>query len=586
MYRPALLHLKQPPKRLETSAWIAACVLALLNAWAARHTVDADGLSYLDIADAILRGDWVNVVNAYWSPLYPLLLVPAVAVGRVWPYWEAAAVHAVNFAVFLGALGAFRMLLREVAASTGGQAAGTQGSGAEGLGEKYLPTDVSLFTASALFMWISLEWTSVRRTTPDILVSALVYLTGVLLIKFWREPSNRWHSALLGFALAFGYYAKTVFFPLAVVLLAALAAAEMRRRRQALNTATAALVFLLLSGPWVLTLSLSKGRFTFGDSGLLNYAWYVNGVHLHVHWQGDPAGFGHPLHPTKQLSANPKIYAFAGPVGGTYPPWFDPSYWYEGVRPRFIPAQQVARSAHNLITLLLVVIPILLAAAAMASMRNWSWRIDCGALKNQWPLLLISAVGLGTYMLVLVQRRYIAPFSMLLWICLLSSVRVLDQGRSDAGNWKIASAVVIPIFVFVLGSALHQTRHAALSWLRGEAHPHWAAAQTLRRLGVNEGSSVAHLGCGAESYWARLARVRIVAEAYDGTDDRGRKHDFSSAGRIEELVTKDGLLKRRVKALFLKTGAIAVVSCNVPSFVARKGWHRLGRTNYYAYLLR
>jgi hypothetical protein len=492
MHRQALLHPKQPLKRLETAAWAVVCGFALLNAWIARHTVDADGLSYLDIADAILRGDWKNVVNAYWSPLYPLLLLPAVAAGRAWPYWEAVAAHAVNLAIFFGALIAFRMLLREAAANARCSSAG-------GPGEKYLPTDVYTFIASALFMWTSLEWTSVRRTTPDILVSALVYLTGVFLIKRREESHNRRYSILLGFALALGYYAKTVFFP---------------------------------------------------------------------------------------LSTHPKIYAFASPIGGTYPPWFDPSYWYEGVRPRFIPAQQMARSAHNLITLLLAAVPILLAAVAMAATRNWSWRIDCEALRNQWPLLFLAALGLVSYLLVLVQRRYIAPFSMLLWICLLLSVRVRETGRSEAASWKIASAVVVPIFVFVAGSALHQLQRAASDRLREGPHPHWTAAQALMHLGVKEGSLVAYLGCGAESYWARLAHVRIVAEAYDGTADRDKKHDFSSAGRTEELVTRDGSLRRQVKDLFLKTGAVAVVSRNVPSFVAQKGWHRLGRTNYYAYLLR
>ena len=579
MHRQALLHPKQTLKRLETAAWAVVCGFALLNAWIARHTVDADGLSYLDIADAILRGDWKNVVNAYWSPLYPLLLLPAVAAGRAWPYWEAAAAHAVNLAIFFGALIAFRMLLREAAANARCSSAG-------GPGEKYLPTDVYTFIASALFMWTSLEWTSVRRTTPDILVSALVYLTGVFLIKRREERHNRRYSILLGFALALGYYAKTVFFPLAVALLVVLIAVEIRQRRRAVNAIAAALAFFALSGPWVLALSLSKGRFTFGDSGLLNYAWYVNGVCLHVHWQGDPPGFGHPLHPTKQLSTHPKIYAFASPIGGTYPPWFDPSYWYEGVRPRFIPAQQMARSAHNLITLLLAAVPILLAAVAMAATRNWSWRIDCEALRNQWPLLFLAALGLVSYLLVLVQRRYIAPFSMLFWICLLSSVRVRETGRSEAASWKIASAVVVPIFVFVAGSALHQLQRAASDQLREGPHPHWTAAQALMHLGVKEGSLVAYLGYGAESYWARLAHVRIVAEAYDGTADRDKKHNFSSAGRTEELVTRDGSLRRRVKDLFLKTGAVAVVSRNVPSFVAQKGWHRLGRTHYYAYLLR
>ena len=33
-------------------------VLGLLQAWAGRHSMQSDGISYLDMGDAIVRGDW------------------------------------------------------------------------------------------------------------------------------------------------------------------------------------------------------------------------------------------------------------------------------------------------------------------------------------------------------------------------------------------------------------------------------------------------------------------------------------------------------------------------------------------------
>jgi len=51
-------------------------------------------------------------------------------------------------------------------------------------------------------------------------------------------------------------------------------------------------------------------------------------------WQGEDAT-GTPKHPVRQLLSNPRLYEFATPVGGTYPPAYDTSYWMEGVRPHF-----------------------------------------------------------------------------------------------------------------------------------------------------------------------------------------------------------------------------------------------------------
>ena len=41
------------------------------------------------------------------------------------------------------------------------------------------------------------------------------------------------------------------------------------------------------------------------------------------------------MHPTRQIMTHPPVFEFDGPVPGTYPPWTDPSYWNEGVHPRF-----------------------------------------------------------------------------------------------------------------------------------------------------------------------------------------------------------------------------------------------------------
>ena len=59
--------------------------------------MNADGISYLDIGDACLRGGWKNAINLIWSPLYPWLMGAARGFVVPSPRWEF-------LFVYLGAL--------------------------------------------------------------------------------------------------------------------------------------------------------------------------------------------------------------------------------------------------------------------------------------------------------------------------------------------------------------------------------------------------------------------------------------------------------------------------------------------------
>src|SRR5208337_330223 len=90
------------------------------------------------------------------------------------------------------------------------------------------------------------------------------------------------------------------------------------------------------------------GHLTFGDTGRVNYAWYVNGVAFRW-WQGGPAGAGQPLHPPRIALNSPRAYEFDGVFPkATYPIWYDFAYWYEGVRVWFDPHRQASVIRSNL----------------------------------------------------------------------------------------------------------------------------------------------------------------------------------------------------------------------------------------------
>lgn len=65
---------------LERTLFTGTVILGLVCAWVFRQTIISDGISYLDLGDADLRGDWSAAANAYWSPLYPYLLGAAMRI--------------------------------------------------------------------------------------------------------------------------------------------------------------------------------------------------------------------------------------------------------------------------------------------------------------------------------------------------------------------------------------------------------------------------------------------------------------------------------------------------------------------------
>jgi len=120
----------------------------------------------------------------------------------------------------------------------------------------------------------------------------------------------------------------------------------------------------------------SLNNLTIGESGRLNYGWEVDGADRLVHWQGKPFDIGKPLHPTTQVFDSPKAFVFPEPIAGTYPPWYDPSYWYAGIDPKLKPASLVPILLVNITVAAnyLVRSPILLPACfviLMAGVRPW-----------------------------------------------------------------------------------------------------------------------------------------------------------------------------------------------------------------------
>ncbi len=571
-------------RRLRILSWVVAVALGLLQAWSGRYEISPDGISYLDMGDAYLRGDWQMAINGYWSPLYSWLLGAALLVLKPSPYWEFPVAHLVNFVVYLGTLLSFAFLLNEVIRYHRMQAEAVAGGGWRGL-----PEWAWVVVGYTLFLWSSLELITLRYVTPDMLVTACVYLASGLIVRLRGGRSGWLTFVLLGVVLGLGYLAKAAMFPLAFVFVGVSWWAAGGGRGAAWRALVAGVVFLLLSSPFLLALSWAKGRPTFGDTGRLNYAWYVNDI-PGVYWRGEPGWSGTPRHATRKVMEEPEVYEFGTPVGGTYPLWYDPSYWNEGLTPRFDLRRQIVVLITGIKFHFYFLFPLALRGSIAMGlfllfyMSGRRWRIikDVAA---RWFLLVPALAAFAMYSLVHVEERFIGSFVVMFFVGLFSSVQLAKW----QGARRLATCVVIfviAMFWLTVGPSSARAAYVTLRGVISEEAPYvnWQVVEGLKQLGVQHGDKVAVLNTsiGPPGYsgnirssdnmrWARLARLQIVAEVYSRED----KNDFWRLG--------DPVKKRIIEA-FTQAGAKVIVDNKVPSGAGAE-WQRVGKTDYYVYFL-
>jgi hypothetical protein len=339
-----------------------------------------------------------------------------------------------------------------------------------------------------------------------------------------------------------------------------------RIRHLALASVTLALVVL----PFIVVLSIARGHPTAGDSAMLNYVWVIDGAPT-VHWQGGPDDTGQPIHRSEQLLERPTIFAFDSPFPVTYAAWYAPEYWFSGATPHFVLGGQI-RAVHDALrayaSLAVDLAVVWVALALLLSRRAGPWRASA-------LLLLAPAVAaLGMYALVLVEPRYVAPFVVLLVLGLLMLV------QRPKGSWSTALAT--PINVAVVAVLVLQTawtmsgaaRSAASQTLQGRVFApddQARVAYALRSAGIGAFDAVASGDRALDDIWARLARVRIVAEVSDR--DGGA------------ILAGDPAARAETQRLLVGENVRAVVAPGWPALTGDPGWRPIDGTDYFYYLV-
>jgi hypothetical protein len=549
---------------LERLLTLAALALGLFHAWVGRYAMNRDGMSYLDVGSSFSRGDWANAVNAYWSPLYPWTVGLVLEIAKPSPKWEFPLVHLVNFGIFVAALFAFRFLLRALLAFASEPPPAANSRNCE-----RLPSWALILLAYAIFLWIALEVERLFEVTPDLAVLACVCLAAGMLLRL-RQRDTLWRFALFGLILALGYWTKAILFPLGFVILGVSYFWQRSRPGWGRGMAVAALAFLCACAPLIVLLSHQKGRFTFGDSGKVNYAWLISPRSPSRNWQGQPPGSGTPAHPTRQLLLHPPLFEFNGPVAGTYPPWTDPSYWNEGLRGHFnlkSQLQVLAATVSSEVRLLLRARPDLVAAIIVLALI--SGQLWLASLRQLWPLVAMSMVGMGMYLPLAGNDRYLGGFVMVLFLTLLAAARLRPDFQKAATY--VAVAVFITMTLATIDYAVRVVTHhfAIPGSIPNSTVQDARAAEQLWRIGVRPGTKVAVIGDGTDAYWARLAKLRIVAEIMD--TNNGAKEFWSAPEEV----------KQNVYQAFAQTHAeLLVTSCPPNPSPIPTGWQRLEGTPY------
>jgi hypothetical protein len=538
----------RPCDRLAEFALVLIVIaLGLANAWAGRFLINPDGVSYIDMAGAYIRHDWHAALNPLWSPLYPAVLAAGLKLLRPSPYWEFPAVHLINFCIYLAAFACFQFFW-----TTLGRYIDQQRHIDQEITAAALPRPAWSALGYTVFVISCIELLGMRLVVPDMCVAALVFVAAGLLLRA-RMGGESWRTCIaLGVTLGLAYLAKSSLLPLSIPFVFGTWSQSAGFRNSAVRALTVIFGLAAVAGPYIATLSQHQGHLTYGDAAKLNYAWIINGVPNN--WLGEIPSFGKPVHPHTRVLDYPAAYEYPKAGMETYPGWYDPAYWYEGVTPHFDLRQQVYRifvDGQILFDLLFsrFQAPLIVGVLALSLCGGISLRRFAAG----FVLLLPAVAAFTMYLLIWVEPRYIAPFVPLAWSALIAAVRLpnLPQAR------RFLVCITAGIALVTLVTTLESTAVEAYSTGR-EAPVQWLVAAHLNQAGIRPGDRVAAIGHINQCGWARLARVHLTAEIpHEAESDFRRASEAVRAAAMETL---------------FRTGVKAIVSDQREASGCRSGW--------------
>ena len=570
------------PRHLSKAVWLYASILILCGLGYARYDtyrLDGDAVAFMDIADALHAHDLAHAANGYWNPLYPAVLLVGEFVAHPSRWDELQTFYTVNFFVFVLCVFACVSFVRSLAAVRDHLVPAADGAPA------LSTAALSLIALGLLFASFQREL-AIGAVRSDSLLLLLFLLAASFILRL--QAGGRFvHYPLLGAALGLAYLTKSfAFLPSALVLTAmvgfGLTRKSAQRRRILGGAVLAGMVFAALAGPYIAAISHQRGRLTTGESARLNYAFFIDQT---ARWHEAHSGdLGHATasfrHPEQVLLDSPAVYSYAQHPVGTYPLWFDPAYWTEGIQPKLYLRGHIQRLARNVALLAryvlghlesLVVLGVLLLAGSFFSRRRASWM-------PMLPVMLLGLLVFAIYLPIDFQDRYLTTGLLLLTLPVFAMLRRPANGFT--GEAATATALLLALLMAANAIAdLAERRRYILK----DGYPRGAyslqiypAARALNAMGLGHDQPVACFGdraCYIDHYWARLAETPIRAEIE--VPNSGDPGAFWQTVQDKQVVF-DTLKARHIAA---------IVAVFEPAAHMPEGWTRLNQTNFYVYPL-
>lgn len=209
--------------------------------------LNTDTLSYINLADQYVAGDWQHAINGFWSPMYTWLLCICKFIGL--PALQSC--YVINF--WVAALGLY--VLSKMA-------------------RRYL-TQPLFYIGFCLYVLLLMLFYAMSSLTPDLMAAMFCFLF-LLLVTDKRFAFNKHTQWVAGFIAACAYFSKLYnFVPIHLFMFTWLVYIFLRHGRTKSKQLIPVLrtygIFILLSCTWIALISIREGKLVITTAGKFNH---------------------------------------------------------------------------------------------------------------------------------------------------------------------------------------------------------------------------------------------------------------------------------------------------------------------------
>ncbi len=218
-----------------------------------QYIINSDGISYISITQNYLNGNFADAINGYWSPFLSWLLIPFLSLGST-PLYMLYSTKVLSLIIGFFTIMGIRLLTYRFEM------------------EKSAET-IILFSVIPVVLFFSFN-----LITPDLLVTCILvyYLYFIFSPEYSNKLLNGFLCGLLG-SLAYLSKSYALYFFLAHFILFNLIyyfkALNSEKKKNILkNLFLGLIVFFIISGVWIGSISAKYGEVTIGTTGSYNQA--------------------------------------------------------------------------------------------------------------------------------------------------------------------------------------------------------------------------------------------------------------------------------------------------------------------------